>query len=143
LDNFIHELNLHLNPKEYVMSEVLKCQYCNEPAKLVGGEAVYPHRKDLYTKRFWLCTPCEAHCGCHPGTDRPLGVLAKKDLRKWKSRVHDHFDPIWRGGAMKRKEAYLWLANELGIEFKDCHVGLFSLDQCKKAIGLCITRNKP
>lgn len=33
---------------------------------------------------------------------------------------------------MERKEAYKWLASHLGIDGKDCHIGMFSEEQCKE-----------
>jgi hypothetical protein len=59
-----------------------ECPYCQNLAELVGGDIVYPHRPDLHQKQLWLCRPCEAWCGVHPGTTIPLGFPAKKDLRR-------------------------------------------------------------
>lgn len=42
------------------MNTVL-CNYCLNPAKLVTGADIYPHRPDLYSKQFWECKPCDAH----------------------------------------------------------------------------------
>ena len=60
------------------------CDYCKNSANLVGGKIVYPHRKDLYSKKFWHCKGCEAYVGAHKGspTYKPLGRLANKELRK-------------------------------------------------------------
>lgn len=113
------------------------CPYCNNNANLVTGEEVYPHRNDLYDKYFWLCKNCNAYVGCHPGSTNPLGRLANAELRKFKSAVHRVFDPIWKSKKKKRKEAYKWLSEKLNITFSECHIGMFDVDTCKKAIKVC------
>ena len=107
------------------------CPYCNGDSKLVTGLVIYPTRVDLADLSFYQCAPCEAYVGCHKGTTQPLGRLADAELRQWKSIAHRVFDPIWRSGLMKRKEAYQALAREMGIEAKHCHIGMFDVDQCK------------
>lgn len=77
----------------------MECPYCRQPAKLVTGAAMYPHRPDLIHKWFYRCFPCDAHVGCHPGTRNPLGRLANFELRTAKIAAHAAFDPIWRNGA--------------------------------------------
>lgn len=127
----------------------IPCDYCHQPAPLVTGREVYPHRPDLFEKKFYQCAPCKAHVGCHPskadggmgdGTV-PLGRLANAELRQAKSAAHAAFDPIWRTGPLKRREAYGWLANELGIPFKDCHIGMFDPDQCRAVVAACVKRH--
>lgn len=112
------------------------CPYCNREAKLVTGDVVYPHRPDLYTKNFWLCEPCEAFVGCHPGTLRPLGTLATKTLRQLRLAAHNAFDPIWKSRKLKRKEAYQWLAKEMGIDVKRCHISQFNEAECEQVVEL-------
>lgn len=115
------------------------CPYCNGESKLVSGLVIYPYRKDLSDLNFYQCAPCDAYVGCHKGTTQPLGRLADEELRKWKSIAHRVFDPMWRTGLMKRKEAYQALAREMGIEAKHCHIGMFDIDQCKQVYAICKT----
>lgn len=117
------------------------CPYCNSNARLVTGAEIYPHRKDLGLKKFWLCRPCDAYVGCHPvgngdGT-KPLGRLANAELRGLKQDVHRVFDPLWQNGSQKRKDAYRYLADHLGIPYADCHVGMFDAELCRRAIEIC------
>lgn len=118
---------------------VLTCTYCNKPARLVTGKEIYPRRPDLFSLSFWQCKPCDAYVGCHKAGNgygdgtRPLGILANKELRALKLLVHRNFDMLWQGGAMKRNEAYAWLAGQLNIPVNQCHVGMFTVDLCKKA----------
>lgn len=113
------------------------CRYCNRPAQLVTGDRVYPHRPDLRQHKFWRCAPCGAWVGVHPGTDKPLGILATAELRRLKTLVHAALDPLWlkRPRRMKRGEAYAWLAKGLGITSDECHVGMFDEDRCRAALA--------
>jgi hypothetical protein len=116
------------------------CPYCSEPAELVTGKEVYPHRPDLRDNPIYRCAPCDAHVGCHPGTTNPLGRLANANLRKLKMAAHAVFDPLWKSGGMKRKEAYKWLASRLEIRPSECHIGWFDHDQCKRVVEICNER---
>jgi hypothetical protein len=116
------------------MKQVVVCDYCQKPARRAYGDEIYPHRPDLKTKRFWICGPCKAYVGCHP-SGLPFGRLANAELRLAKRGVHDLFDPIWKSGKMTRSEAYSLLAKLMGIPKHKAHVGMFSLEECQKAVG--------
>ncbi len=116
------------------------CPYCQNEALRVTGKAIYPKREDLHGGTYYQCPPCGAYVGCHPGTDKPLGNLANATLRALRSRAHGLFDPLWKSGTMKRKEAYQWLAGELGIEFKKCHIGWFDEPRCRAALAVLKSR---
>ena len=124
------------------------CPYCNKPAVLVTGAVIYPHRPDLFALKFWQCAPCKAHVGCHKsgavmrvgnrkvtsdGTV-PLGRLANAQLRQAKSAAHAAFAPLWRAGGMQRREAYAWLADQLGITVANCHIGEFDIEGCRAVV---------
>lgn len=121
------------------------CSYCGQPARLVDGSWVYPHRPDLKSKVFWMCDPCNAWVGCHrakkdggrgDGT-LPLGRLANAQLRKLKQEAHKVFDPLWRNGPFRnRTMAYRWLAQQLQISYADCHIGLFDDTTCQRVINI-------
>lgn len=113
------------------------CPYCQKFSEQVTGAKIYPHRPDLYGKTFYLCEPCDAYVGCHPGTTNPLGRLANAELRKAKNRAHAAFDPIWKSGQKKRGSAYAWLAEQLGIDGKDCHIGMMDVEMCKAVVLAC------
>lgn len=108
------------------------CPYCHKAAQQAPSTAVYGAGRDYGP--VWLCRPCEAWVGCHKGTPRPLGRLANKALREAKVRAHAAFDPLWKAGTMDRSAAYAWLADQLGIDRKDCHIGMFDLDQCSRVV---------
>jgi hypothetical protein len=120
------------------------CDYCGQPATLVGGDVIYPHRSDLRDKNFWRCVPCAAWVGCHPKNARekglgtgsvPLGRLANGELRRAKSAAHAVFDQLWRSKRMGRREAYGWLAEQLGVPQSECHIGMMDVDQCKAVVA--------
>lgn len=116
----------------------MKCRYCEKEADLVGGDVIYPHRPDLREKKFYLCAPCNAYVGCHKGTDKAMGRLANAELRKAKMAAHAHFDPIWKTDeTTTRRQAYKWLAEQLEIPTKQCHIGYFDLDMCNKVVQVC------
>lgn len=115
------------------MAEVI-CDYCGEAARLTTGREVYPHRADLHGKSFYVCTPCDARVGCHPGTTNALGRLANAELRGAKQAAHAAFDPLWQGGGMKRKDAYYRLSKALGIPFADCHIGMMDAAMCRRVV---------
>lgn len=110
------------------MKHTVHCQYCGQPAALVTGAVIYPHRSDLFSKHFYHCSPCDAYVGCHPNTVTPLGVLANAELRLAKRRAHEVFDLLWKEGYMKRGQAYAWLGKELNLPSP--HIGEMSVEQC-------------
>lgn len=121
------------------------CPYCDKPAPLVTGKQVYPYRRDLWKKKFYLCRGCDAYVGCHPKSERPLGVPANKALRKLRRAAHDAFDPLWRHRMRvfhKRSHAYKWLAESLFIKTSDCHIGQFNEQQCEDTIRHCKNREE-
>lgn len=120
------------------------CPYCDRQAALVKGDKVYPGRVDLAPLNFWRCDPCDSHVGVHKPNRRhgftgiePLGRLANAELRRAKMKAHAAFDPIWKSGEMTRRDAYSWLARELGISVANCHVGMFDVDACLAVVTAC------
>lgn len=131
---------------------VPNCGHCGKPAKLRVGSEVYPHRRDLWSKFFWVCEPCEARCGCHGNTKISLGFPANAQLRRARMSLHDFkLDLIWKNAVkvggytpknkketaritrMARERTYKFLADRLGISRDDCHTALFTLEQCRQA----------
>jgi hypothetical protein len=126
-----------------------RCVECpSTDFELVGGEVIYPHRPDLASKKFWRCS-CGAYCGCHPTTEDPLGFPAGPQTRSARSHVHAKLDPLWQdapslykpGGklspnqirSMARTRVYKYLADRMGITKKECHTGMFTIEQCRQA----------
>lgn len=127
------------------------CPYCDQPAWLVPGIVIYPRGGPaLRNKQYWRCAPCDAYVGCHDGTERPLGRLANAELRQAKQEAHAAFDPLWqakmrRDGCSKGKArgaGYKWLADQLGIERRRCHIGMLDVDQCRRVVDICRRRGR-
>ena len=71
-------------------------------------------------------------------TDKPLGRLADAALRKWKMAAHASFDPLWKTGPFRgrRKAAYGWLAEQMGLPIEKTHIGMFDIPQCQEVIKI-------
>lgn len=117
------------------------CPYCSKEAKLVGGDYVYPHRKDLTPIKFWICIACDAWTGTHKSSPihAPKGRLAKADLRAAKIAAHKAFDPIWQNGSMNRRQAYRWLQEQLGAE-RQPHIGWMDIEECQEVRRICLEK---
>ena len=120
------------------------CRYCQQAAQLLKfGDKGYPYGADYGPT--WTCVPCQAWCGCHPGTENALGGLANAELRAAKQAAHAAFDPLWHGKIRRdkcskrqaRNAGYAWLAGQLGIPVKKCHIGMMNLDECRKVVEVC------
>lgn len=132
------------------------CPYCSQPSVYVDSAEVYQGRS---YGMIYLCRPCDAYVGVHKGTEKPLGRLANKELRQWKMKAHAAFDPIWQERARRRRAgrpnkagkpggeqckpvhsraaAYSWLAQQMGIEREECHIGMFDVELCQRAVEIC------
>ncbi len=119
------------------------CPYCTAQAELVKGKRVFPHNKTISKLNFWVCFGCDARVGTHKGTTVPLGPLANEELRKYRHKSHLLFDRIWKDTNVKRSTAYTWLAKELGMKVRDCHIGMFDVAKCAKVIEVCMTKKGP
>lgn len=121
------------------------CSDCGRYAGLVTGEVVYPHRADLHHKAFWRCCACGAYVGCHPGTHQPLGTPAGPETRMARNNAHAALDPLWRrkmarDGVPKheaRGAAYQWLAEQLQIDPKACHIGMMDAAMALRVVEVC------
>jgi uncharacterized protein YbaR (Trm112 family) len=116
------------------------CPYCNQPTQYVDSKRVYMKSYGM----IYLCEPCGSWVGVHEGTNKALGRLANRELRKWKKNAHKYFDPLWqkkmRQGCSKkdaRHKAYKWLSEQMGIDFEFTHIGMFDVDQCKQVVEIC------
>lgn len=109
------------------------CDYCGTPAEFVDSSIIYGKSYGM----VYLCPHCGAYVGCHKGTCKPLGRLANKELREWKMKAHDAFDPIWKSHRMRRPAAYAWLAAQMGLPREKTHIGMFDVPECKRVIQIC------
>lgn len=124
---------------------------CGEGCKpggvaLVSGAEIYRHRPDLAHKWMWRCR-CGAYCGTHPNLTA-VGTPAGAATRRAREEAHAAFDPLWRrrmqisGLTQKaaRGRGYKWLAQQLGISTKECHIGMMDEITAKRVVELCQRR---
>lgn len=114
------------------------CQYCHQTLKLVSGEVIYPHRPDLFNKKFWACLACDAYVGTHKNSknNTALGTVARPYLRQLRSKLHQEFDPLWQETELSRSAAYKKLAELMQIPSAYCHISWFNENQCAKALDV-------
>lgn len=114
------------------------CDYCGQRAALMGEEARQP---------YWLCAPCDATVAAYPNspTFKPVGRFANAKLRDAKRKAREAFDPLWRNSikASGRGDAFRWLADELGINVKDCSFDQFDVDTCLRVVDIVQAKVPP
>ena len=101
---------------------LIYCCSCNEKvtARLTNGGEIYPNRADLRELPFWKCDACGNFVGCHHKTKdrtKPLGCIATPELKKARQQIHKILDPIWKSGAMTRKELYQKISENIGWSY--------------------------
>lgn len=85
---------------------------------------------------------CRTTHGAHPD-GRPLGTPGDAATKAARIRAHAAFDPLWKGGAAKRNEAYYRLSKALGITRKECHIASFDAAMCERVVEACARLSEP
>ena len=124
---------------------------CSDRPPEVQADAELVDSREIYQRSYgmmWLCRPCDAYVSCHKNSkhNAPLGILANKELRGWRSKAHISFDSLWKRKieltrlpkSQCRQAAYLWLSDQLGIPLEKCHIGMFNTPQCKRVVQVCL-----
>ena len=116
----------------------IRCGECNAPMVLRSskkGKTLFERNHDLFygCSRFPLCTGTH---GCH-ADGKPLGIPGNQETKLARNRAHAAFDRLWKEGGLSRSAAYVWLAGQLGISKKDCHIGEFDQEQCDRVVAVC------
>lgn len=100
------------------MSKIYCCGCARDVnARLTDGREVYPHRPDLSGLPFWKCDDCGNFVGCHHKTrqrTKPLGVIATREIKDARIKIHALIDPIWRSGKMQRSALYGKISAQIG-----------------------------
>ena len=119
--------------------------YCGVGAVLFLNSGRFYGSRDFGP--VWACEPCKAWVGTHKNSHghRPLGRLANKELRVAKILAHHTLDALWHRKMVRdhvrkkeaRTAAYKWLAEQMQIERRDCHIGMFDIAQCDRVIEIC------
>lgn len=109
------------------------CPYCGRESEYMDSEIIYGKSYGM----IYICRHCDAYCGVHKNSDQALGRLANAELREWKKKAHDAFDPIWKSNLKRRKEAYAWLGKQIGTPPEYTHIGMMGVNTCKKVVEIC------
>lgn len=115
----------------------IKCDQCGHTnVHYTDNSVLYGNTFGKWSK-IWYCPSCKAAVSCHPNTHYPMGKMADSATRKARSRAHKYFDQIFRKyRLMSRSSAYVWLAREMGIKTKNCHISYFNAEQCELVVKL-------
>ena len=114
------------------------CPYC-------GKEAIWCENKEVYGINYgksymcYFCKPCNAYVGCHTNSKTPLGTMANSELREWRKKAHQVFDPLWEQRHMRRRYLYQKMSEYFG---KQIHIGEANIEECKRIIEWCKTEVK-
>ena len=106
-----------------------RCPYCGAAAVLIPSP-----RPDWAAK--WVCKPCDARVGCHPGTTKALGTLADAPLRDARTAAHDVFDQLWKEAGLSRRQAYRWLQQATARPEYACHIAWMDAAECHRVQAL-------
>lgn len=114
---------------------VIHCPYCGQPAEWVENREIYGRN---YGRSYmaYLCRDCNAYVGCHRNTRKPLGTLANFEPRELRKRAHAHIDPVWKGGALSRKEVYARLSAHFG---ERVHIGQSDIERCLQILDIDVS----
>ncbi len=112
------------------------CPFCRSSVSLIDSAKIYGQSYGF----IYLCNAyprCDARVRCHPRTIIPMGTLADKELRRWRSLAHRKFDPLWQSEVFpSRQAAYKWLSKAMRLPLEKTHVAMFDIRQCQRAIAL-------
>ncbi|PTR08651.1 MULTISPECIES: zinc-finger-containing protein [unclassified Novosphingobium] len=143
-----------VDPRDFTAKALAKiAPACGEgcapgSVSLVSGAEIYRHRPDLAGKWLWQCR-CGAYCGTHPNLSA-VGTPAGAATRRAREDAHAAFDPLWRRRAeisgltpkTARGRGYRWLAQQLGISTKECHIGMMDEATAKRVVEICRRKGK-
>jgi len=116
------------------------CCYCVSPVIFTGNEAIYGRKYG--NGMCYKCTSCDSYVSVHSGTKIPMGRLANQELRDLKVQCHALFDPLWKNkGPIRRDQAYVWLAEVLGITQCECHFGWFDKPMLLRCLNILQDEN--
>lgn len=117
------------------------CWYCNCPTELVSDKDIYGPNSNFGGMYYRCILNKDHYVGTYSDNITSLGRTADKQLRKLKSKGHKIFDPLWQGEPKffeSQPKAYDWLSEKMELELKYTHFGMFTAEQCQKAIDICL-----
>jgi len=112
-----------------------RCPYCGRAVVLRSADGIY--QDNSRNTKLYVCSgypACDAYVRVHPGTNKPVGSLAKAELRALRAEAHRHFDQLHRTGIMSKNDAYSWLACILQSPMSQAHIGYLGEHYCRVVI---------
>jgi ssDNA-binding Zn-finger/Zn-ribbon topoisomerase 1 len=97
-------------------------------------------------RKFYGCSrwpACQGTHGAHQGTGEPLGTPANAETKAARIRAHEAFDELWKSGLMKRRAAYRWMAEVLGLSREAAHISRMDLATCERLVQAVRARPRP
>lgn len=117
------------------------CPNCGSTVERVSNSLIYGKEFGPWPFAYrCVSAVCDSYVGLHPRTDIPLGTLADAPTRAARKQAKGQIMPMWEDQGMDRGAVYRWLAEKMGInDVNHCHIGWFSIAQCKQVIQICKT----
>ncbi len=118
----------------------IKCPYCGSPALLRPATQVHPGHGGYDGDEVYVCArypACDSYVAAHRVSHLPMGTLADPALRRKRRSAHLALNRLWESGLMSKKEAYRWLAVQMGLPEAEAHIAKFSELRCEQVIQLC------
>lgn len=110
---------------------------------------------------FLECVYCHGKMRCN-SLGQPIVLEANRETRYWRVQAHKAFDVVYQNPwdlpelkdkfrtvrrnkrrhhlrliSTMRRNAYHWLADMLGMDRYECHIGNMNKAQCKNVIAVC------
>jgi hypothetical protein len=61
----------------------------------------------------------------------------RRNFPNYKDMGHYYFDKLWTTKLLSRKDAYVWLSEEMEIPLNKTHFRMFNDKQCLMAVKIC------
>jgi len=115
------------NKKKRKVNNEARCPYCGRPARIIPAAGILPdHAKVTHLLACSNYPKCDSYVCVHPGTTKPMGVIANAELRKLRQQAHIHFNKLYQTGIMSKDDAYAWLADKIWAPRSEAHIGQLS-----------------
>lgn len=113
----------------------MRCPYCGSSVILRSADGIY--RENTKGAMLYVCKrypACDAYVRTRPGTSRPVGTLANRELRLLRREAHRYFDRLYLSGRMSKEQAYEWLASLIQAPMSKAHIGYLGEYYCRQVI---------
>ncbi|MBR4122175.1 MAG: hypothetical protein IKR06_02690 [Erysipelotrichaceae bacterium] len=103
----------------------------------IAADFIKANEGDISKARSrYRCPKCRMSVMTHPGTPIPLGDMANAKIRSERILLHEKFDRLYVKMHWSRKEAYEWMARNLGIPPERAHISMLTEEECEELRNL-------